>query len=68
MTLAILAISYIVAPQYELLTLNIWNDITLPGSFIFVQILIILLSAQNAVRYRRLLVAKQEIQEQARPL
>jgi signal transduction histidine kinase len=65
MTLAILAISYIVVPEYELLTLDIWNDITLLGPFVFVQILIILLSAQNAVRYRRLLAAKQEIQAQA---
>jgi signal transduction histidine kinase len=68
MTLAILAISYVVIPQYELLTLNIWNDITLLGPFVFVQILITLLAAQNAVHYRRTLAAKQEIQAYAQSL
>jgi signal transduction histidine kinase len=65
MTLAILAINYVVIPQYELLTLNIWNDITLLGPFVIVQILIILLAAQNAVSYRRILAAKQEVQAYA---
>ena len=68
MTLAILAISYVIIPQYELLTLNIWNDITLLGPFVFVQILITLLAAQNAVHYRRTLAAKQEIQAYAQRL
>lgn len=68
MTLAILAISYLVIPQYDLLTLNIWDDITLLGPFVFVQILIILLAAQNAVRYRRILANQQEIQVYAQRL
>jgi signal transduction histidine kinase len=68
MTLAILAISYVIIPQYELLTLNIWNDITLLGPFVFVQILITLLAAQNAVHYRRTIAAKQEIQAYAQRL
>jgi signal transduction histidine kinase len=68
MTLAILAINYFVIPQYELLTLNIWNDITLLGPFVFVQILIVLLAAQNAVSHRRILAAKQEIQAYAQSL
>lgn len=68
MTLAILAINYVVIPQYDLLTLDIWNDITLLGPFVFVQILIVLLAARNAAHYRRLLAAKQEIQAYAQSL
>ena len=68
MTLAILAVNYVVIPQYELLTLNIWNDVTLLGPFVIVQILIILLAAQNAVSYRRILAAKREVQAYAQTL
>jgi signal transduction histidine kinase len=68
MTLALLAISYIVIPQYDLLTLNIWNDITLFGPFVFVQFLIALLAARHAVVYRRVLAAKQEVQTYAHDL
>jgi signal transduction histidine kinase len=68
MTLAIFAISYIVIPQYDLLTLNIWDDITLLGPFVLVQILIILLVARNAAHYRRILADKQMIQAYAQRL
>lgn len=65
MLLAILAISYVVIPQYDLLTLDIWNDITLFAPFILVQSVIALLAARHAVQYRKLLVAKQELQASA---
>ena len=68
MTLAILAISYVVIPQYDLLTLDIWNDIRLFGPFILVQLLIALLAARHAVQYRQALAAKREIQTYARDL
>ncbi len=68
MTLALLSITYIVIPQYDLLTLNIWNDITLFGPFVFVQFLIALLAARHAVLYRRVLAAKQEVQTYAHDL
>jgi signal transduction histidine kinase len=68
MTLAILAISYIIIPQYDLLTLDIWNDITLFGPFVFVQFLIALLAARHAVQYRHALAAKQEAQAYAHNL
>jgi signal transduction histidine kinase len=68
MTLALLAISYLVIPQYDLLTLNIWNDITLFGPFVVVQFLIALLAARHAVLYRRVLAAKQEAQTYAHDL
>ncbi|MBO0780956.1 MAG: HAMP domain-containing histidine kinase [Ktedonobacteraceae bacterium] len=68
MTLAILAISYLIIPQYDLLTLDIWNDIMLLGPFAFVQILIALLASQNAIRYRRALATKQELQAYAQDL
>ena len=61
MALGFLAFNFIVVPQYNLLTLNAWHDLTLLGPFVFAQFIIALLAAQNAVKYRRILAAKQEI-------
>lgn len=62
MLLAILAISYIVIPQYDLLTMDIWNDITLFTPFVLVQWVIAWLAARHASQYRRLLATKQALQ------
>ena len=59
--LGFIAFNLIVVPQYIFLTLNPWLDVTLLGPFVFAQFIIALLAAQNAVKYRRILVAKQEI-------
>ena len=61
MALGFLAFNFIVVPHYHLLTLNVWHDVTLLGPFVVAQVIIALLAAQNAVKYRRVLVAKQEI-------
>jgi K+-sensing histidine kinase KdpD len=61
MALGFLAFNFIVVPQYSFLTLNPWLDITLLGPFVLAQFIITLLAAQNAVKYRRILVAKHEI-------
>ncbi|HEY7418088.1 MAG TPA: DUF4118 domain-containing protein, partial [Ktedonobacteraceae bacterium] len=68
MILAIFALNYLVIPQYDLLTLDIWNDMTLFGPFMLVQFLIALLAARHAVQYRQALAAKQEIQVYANDL
>jgi len=61
MALGFLAVNFFVIPQYHLLTLNPWLDVTMLGPFVVAQFIIALLAAQNAVKYRRVLVAKQEI-------
>jgi signal transduction histidine kinase len=61
MALGFFAFNLIVVPQYSLLTLNPWLDLTLLGPFVAAQVIIALLAAQNGVKYRRILVAKQEI-------
>ncbi len=68
LALGFLALNFFVIPQYNLLTLNAWNDITMLGSFVVAQVIIALLAAQNAVKYRRILVAKQEIDSYAQEL
>src|SRR5216684_7279188 len=66
--LGFLALNFFVIPQYNLLTLNAWNDITMLGAFVVAQVIIALLAAQNAVKYRRILVEKQEIDSYAQEL
>jgi signal transduction histidine kinase len=61
MVLGFLAFNFFVVPHYRLLTLDAWYEVTLLGPFVVAQIIIALLAAHNAVKYRRLLVAKQEI-------
>ncbi len=61
MALGFLAFNFFVVPQYGLLTWNAWHDIRLLGPFVVAQCFIALLAAHNAVKYRRLLGAKQEI-------
>src|SRR5258708_4880593 len=61
MALGVFAFNFIAVPQYIFLTLNPWLDVTLLGPFVFAQVIIALLAAQNAMKYRRILVAKQEI-------
>ena len=68
MALGFLAFNFIVVPQYIFLTLNPWLDITLLGPFVVAQLIIALLAAHNAVKYRRILVAKQEIDSYAQEL
>src|SRR5260370_33970298 len=54
--------------QFNLLILNAWNDFTILGSFVVAQVILDLLAAENAVKYRRILVAKQEIDSYAQEL
>ena len=68
MALGFLAFNFIVVPQYSLLTLNTWHDVTLLGPFVVAQVIIALLAAHNAVKYQRILVAKQEIDSYAQEL
>jgi signal transduction histidine kinase len=68
LALGFLALNFFVVPHYSLLTLNVWHDATLLGSFGVAQFVIALLAAQNAVKYRRILVAKQEIDSSVQEL
>jgi signal transduction histidine kinase len=68
MALGFLAFNFLVVPQYSLLTWNAWHDVSLLGPFVVAQLIIALLAAHNAVQYRRLLGAKQEIDSYAQEL
>jgi signal transduction histidine kinase len=68
MALGFFAFNFFVVPQYSLLTSNAWHDVTLLGPFVVAQFIIALLAAQNAVKYRRILVAKREIDSYAQEL
>ena len=66
--LGFLAFTLFAVPQEEILTPNIWNDIRLLGPFVLAQGTIALLAAQNAVKHRRVLTARQEVQAYAQEL
>jgi len=66
--LGFLAFTLFAVPQEDFLTLNIWNDIRLLGPFVLAQGTIALLAAQNAVKHRRVLTARQEVQAYAQEL
>ena len=68
MILGFLAFNFFVVPHSDVLTWNAWHDITLFGPFVVAQFIIALLAAHNAVKYRRLLEAKQEIDSSAQEL
>jgi signal transduction histidine kinase len=68
MALGFFAFNFIVVPQYSSLTLNVWHDVTSLGPFVVAQFIIALLAAHNAVKYRRILVAKQEIDSHVKEL
>lgn len=63
------AFTFVVAPQYGLLTLNFnfWR-VMMFGPFALAQFIIVGLVAHQAVQHRRLLVAKQQIDSYARQL
>lgn len=60
--LGFLAFNFLVIPQSDLLTLDVWNDLRVLGPFVIAQSCIALLAAQNAVKHRRALLARQEIE------
>ena len=66
--LGFLAFTFFVIPPDDLLTSNIWNDIRLLGPFVIAQGAIALLAAQNAVKHRRVLKARREVQAYAQEL
>lgn len=66
--LGFLAFTLFAIPQDDLLTANIWNDVRLLGPFVLAQAAIALLAAQNAVKHRRVLKARQEVQAYAQDL
>src|SRR5579883_3114277 len=66
--LGFLSFTFFVIPPDDLLTSNIWNDIRLLGPFVIAQGAIALLAAQNAVKHRRVLRARQEAQVYAQEL
>ena len=59
--LGFLAFNYIIIPQSDLLTFDVWSDLRIIGPFVLAQLCIALLAAQNAVKHRRALLARQEI-------
>jgi signal transduction histidine kinase len=66
--LGFLAFTFFVIPQDTILSPNIWNDIRLLGPFVLAQGSIALLAAQHAVKHRRVLSARREIQAYAQDL
>lgn len=66
--LGFLAFTFFVIPQDAILSPNIWNDIRLLGPFVLAQGAIALLAAQHAVKHRRVLSARREIQTYAQEL
>ena len=66
--LGFLAFNFIVMPHYRFLSMNTWSNIKYFGPFVFAQCMIAFLAAQNAVKHRRALVAKQEIHAYAEEL
>lgn len=59
--LGFLAFNFLVIPESRLLTPDFWNDLRIFGPFVLAQAGIALLAAQNAVKHRRALIARQEI-------
>jgi len=59
--LGFLAFNYIIIPQSDLLTFDVWSDLRIIGPFVLAQLCIALLAAQNAVKHRCALLARQEI-------
>ncbi len=66
--LGFLAFNFLVIPQSDLLTANVWNDIRILGPFVLAQFAIALLAAQNAVKQRHMLVAQSELNTYAQKL
>lgn len=66
--LGFLAFTFFAIPPDDLLTPDIWNDIRLLGPFVLAQGAIALLAAQNAVKHRHVLRARQEVQAYAQEL
>jgi signal transduction histidine kinase len=66
--LGFLAFTFFIIPPDDLLTPNIWNDLRLLGPFVIAQGAIALLAAQNTVKHRRVLRARQEAQVYAQEL
>lgn len=66
--LGFLAFTFFVIPQDAILSPNIWNAIRLLGPFVLAQGAIALLAAQHAVKHRRVLSARKEIQTYAQEL
>lgn len=59
--LGFLAFNYIIIPQSDILSFDVWHDLRIIGPFVLAQFGIALLAAQNSVKHRRALVARQEI-------
>jgi len=59
--LGFLAFNYIIIPQSDILSFDVWHDLRIIGPFVLAQLGIALLAAQNAVKHRRALLARQEI-------
>lgn len=63
--LGLLAFNFFIIPESDLLTTDVWHDITLFGPFVLAQAAIAFLAAQNAVKHHRMHLARQEIQTYA---
>lgn len=66
--LGFVAFNLFIVPQDDVLSANIWNDLKILGPFVFAQCIIALLTAQNAVKHRRELLAQQKIQAYSQEL
>jgi signal transduction histidine kinase len=63
--LGFLAFNFIIIPQSDILTFDVWEDLRILGPFVLAQFGIALLAAQSAVKHRRVLLARQELNEYA---
>jgi signal transduction histidine kinase len=66
--LGFLAFNFLIIPQSDLFTLDVWNDLRILGPFVLAQFGIALIAAQNAVKHRRVLVAQRELNTYAQKL
>src|SRR5579883_2386105 len=66
--LAFLAFNFLIIPQSEILTLDIWSDLRILGPFVLAQMGIAVLAAQSAVKERHTQAARQAIHQYAQEL
>ncbi len=66
--LAFLAFNFLIIPQSDILTLDIWSDIRILGPFALAQMGIAILAAQSAIKERHAQTARQAMHQYAQEL
>lgn len=66
--LAFLAFNFLIIPQSDILTLDIWSDLRILGPFVLAQMGIAVLAAQGAIKERQTQAARQAIHQYAQEL